>query len=172
MDLYEYYEECDYISHPSASVIINDAIAALKENEISFNDKGLSLAEVALLTAEAINLAAKVIDADFYNLKPSVIDAAMELGCIGGWNGDVFYMEVENGHVGVVSFHDPYSQITSNGYWPHGWSGIKRQDMAFELLINPTVRRVYSEATSASGCIYGVSNSAVNNILRKLKCLN
>lgn len=121
----------------------------------------------AVMVAEACNLAAKIIDEDFYGLKPGCVEFAIELGAEGGWgNDDCFH--VGTPETGVACFHDPYGQITIGGRWPHQWSGIRRQHAAFAILRSPTVRRLYAEATMPGGQIYGASDSAVCRALRKL----
>jgi hypothetical protein len=100
----------------------------------------------ALLLCEACNLAAKVVCSTFYELKGAAIDAALQTGCDGGWGEDeCFYLSAPG--VGVASFHDPCGEIRSQSFWDHEWSGIRRQDLAFQAITRPAVRRLLDEAT-------------------------
>jgi hypothetical protein len=99
-----------------------------------------------ILITEAINFAAKVNTGSFYMLKPAMIVASAKNGAkIGidyddGW--DIYYLFDEK--VGVASFHDPNGEVNNllkymNGNtkikkWLFGWSGVYRQDMAFDLI--------------------------------------
>ncbi len=124
----------------------------------------------ALLIAEAVNNAAKVIDYGFYSIKAQTIDAAMELGCIGGWNNGIFYMEYYTS--GNASFHDPCGEINSSGSWSDKWSGIRRQDWAFDIISNNRIRKLFCEATQKDGRYYGVKDrhivKAANKILAEV----
>lgn len=101
----------------------------------------------AILITEAVNWAAKVIDWSFYDLKPDCIRECVELGAEGGWRGEIFYLY--HHAVGVASFHDPYGQIDIGAlYWPWEWSGVTRQDAAFELLTDLRLRRQMAYATA------------------------
>jgi len=103
--------------------------------------------EGAIMIAEAVNLAAKVIDDGFYELKPKVIDAAAEMGARGGWGEDgAFYLYHES--VGVASFHDPWCEIGSGGEWHTPWSEVTRQELAFQLLVDENLRREVALKTS------------------------
>ncbi len=88
----------------------------------------------ALLTAEAVNWAAKTIDWWYYSLKPYVVEAAAHLPNIeSGWGQDsCFYLYTEG--AGTAAFHDPYNQINVGGCWLFPWSRVSRQELAFDLL--------------------------------------
>ena len=113
---------------------------ALKELKKAGIDTGEVLwfrPDHAILITEAVNFAAKVIDYGiFYELKPLCIKECINLGASGGWHKNVFYLYHEN--VGVASFHDPFGHIDVSWEvrWSDGWSGVRRQDKAFKLLID------------------------------------
>lgn len=125
-------------------------------------------ASTAVLVAESVNHAAKTIDEGFYLLKPRVIDAAMQMGCKGGWgDGDgVFYLHTEK--TGVACFHDPMNEIKSTGRWTEPWSRIPRQNNAFSILSNKSVLRLYAEVTSVDGRCYGMGRGAVERCVQRL----
>lgn len=103
----------------------------------------VGLSESSVLIAEAVNLGAKVIDYDLYRIKPAVIVSAWKNGAQFGFNkGDGTYT-LFHPSVGAASFHDPSEEIRyiiedllgeKIPEWPHEWSGIYRQDEAFDLL--------------------------------------
>jgi len=97
----------------------------------------------ALLLAEACNLAAKIIDEGFYDLKPWAIVAARALGCDGGWGDDGAYYLYAPG-VGTAAFH---GDVPLTDSWPHPWSGVRRQDLAIIALSSPVVRSLLAAAT-------------------------
>jgi hypothetical protein len=104
----------------------------LREDGVQL-DKTLPYAAWAVLIAEAVNWAAKVIDGEYYDLKPRVVDYVSQcVGVRGGWYGGAYYMY--HYAVGVVSFHDPHGEITASGCWPFPWSGVSRQEHVFECL--------------------------------------
>lgn len=124
----------------------------------------------ALLIAEAVNNAAKMIDSGFYSIKGPTVDAAIQLGCAGGWSKDVFYMEYHT--AGNASFHDPCGEIHSSGRWSEEWGGIRRQDWAFDIMSNSRIRELFCEATQRGGKYYGAKDRhvvrAANRILAKV----
>jgi len=102
----------------------------------------------ALMLAEAVNWAAKVIDPDFYAIKPLLVVACSLLNNVeSGWDRGVFYLY--HNSIGEVSFHDPYDQIWDcqtilgipRNKWEHGWSEINRQPLAFDTLTNPKLQK-------------------------------
>ncbi|RQP22357.1 hypothetical protein [Piscinibacter terrae] len=99
----------------------------------------------AVLLCEACNWAAKSVSEEFYELKGPAVDSAAALDCQSGWDGNVFYLHAEG--VGVACFHDPFGQIQSEGVWPHPWSGVRRQDLAFLAIKSPALRRLLDLAT-------------------------
>lgn len=149
-----------------------DPCVALRQAVEMLGEHGIQIPldwkpETAVMVAEACNLAAKAIDDDFYGLKPQVIEAAITLGAEGGWGDDAcFYLHTPN--TGTACFHDPYGQICADGNWPHRWSKVTRQHAAFAIATNPAVRRLFAEATSQNGKLFGISDSAVRRALRRL----
>lgn len=103
---------------------------------------------LGVLIAEAVNLAAKELEYGFYQLKPLVCDeVAAWPGVQSGWGEDgAFYLAADG--AGTCSFHDPNGEITAGGKWPHPWSGVRRQAMAFECLADAPVRRQLAVITS------------------------
>lgn len=112
------------------------AAAALADAGIDLGGRCWWRVEDAILIAEAVNLAAKVIDPEFYALKPDCVRECVEMGADGGWRGGIFYLYHPS--VGVASFHDPFDQIEVEGStgWPFEWSGVYRQEQAFDLLVD------------------------------------
>lgn len=101
----------------------------------------------AVLITEAINLSAKVADDSFYALKPIMIVASAKVGAKIGVeyaNSSMPAYYLFNKEVGVASFHDPgnsieqlFELIGDNDKikdWDYGWSGVYRQDEAFNLI--------------------------------------
>ena len=121
----------------------------------------------AIMIAEAVNWAAKTIDYKFYGIKPAVIDAAIAIGCDGGWGSDGCFFLADD-RVGVASFHDPAGDIRADGHWPHPWTGVRRQDAAFDILVNPAVRRLYREATAPDGAVVGISDTRVRKVAARI----
>lgn len=122
---------------------IGDETPALQRAAQALADAGIDLdgrcwwrVEDAILITEAVNLAAKVIDEDFYALKPDCVRECVGMGADGGWRGGIFYLY--HPAVGVASFHDPFDQIEVDGSmgWPFEWSGVYRQEQAFDLLVD------------------------------------
>jgi len=101
----------------------------------------------AVLVAEAVNLAAKVVSPGFYDFKAACFEwAAEQRGVISGWGDDgAFYLY--HPEVGVVCAHDPYGEIRAVGYWPHPWHGIQRQTYAFKQLTDHELLAYFREAT-------------------------
>ena len=129
---------------------IDDLMKELRSMGYSFAafEKVNSNAKIILL-AEAANWAAKVIDSSYYELKAELIRTAMARGvrCWASddeWNGtSIFYLY--DREIGVASFHDPFDSIDywqmvelsdylSNDNWNFPWSGVRRQNLAFDLL--------------------------------------
>lgn len=96
-----------------------------------------------ILLAEACNWAAKVISSSYYDRKPALVVLASRQWGVRTWldtdpRGNVVYY-LYHKEVGVASFHDPYGEVSSlnpeiSEGWQFPWSGIRRQDQAFELL--------------------------------------
>ena len=114
----------------------------------------------AIVLTEAINLAAKEYDSKCYWLKPAMIVASWKLGADFGIGEDnAYYLGTPT--VGVASFHDPGDEV---GYlvlkvikeqipvWGSPWSGLIRQDDAYEILkdfyAENSLVEQYAEATS------------------------
>ena len=97
----------------------------------------------AVAIAGASNLAAKTINpAIFYTLKPALIVAAWKLGAEFGLGDDGAYYLSEP-ITGTESFHNPDGEIEyyvkkilheKVPVWEHPWSGVPRQDEAFDIL--------------------------------------
>jgi hypothetical protein len=98
-------------------------------------------AEGAVLIAECCNYAAKILNNNFYKIKPYAIVAAWQMGAQFGFGEDeAYYLYTET--TGTASFHDPSNEIRTIvtkilkkdiPVWKHKWSGIERQDDAFEI---------------------------------------
>ncbi len=96
----------------------------------------------ALSVAEAVNFAAKILDPHFYSLKPAAIVSAYKLGVYLGYNSSDDTFSLFSKRLGVASFHDPNHEVRDmlmglDGEvkdWPYEWSGVYRQDQAFQLL--------------------------------------
>ena len=86
---------------------------------------------------EAINWAAKVVDPEYYVLKPHVINAVAKLRDVScGWARDeggnaVFYLF--HPEAGVASFHDPDGEINADGSWDFPWSQVTRQEYGLDV---------------------------------------
>ena len=129
---------------------LDDLMKDLRSVGYSFTafEKVNSNAKIILL-AEAANWAAKVIDSSYYELKAELIRTAIVRG-IRCWvstdewsDTSIFYLYDKE--VGVASFHDPFDSVNycqmmelsdylSNDNWNFPWSGIRRQNLAFDLL--------------------------------------
>lgn len=135
-------------------LVIVEPLTALDEAVMRLRQAGVEVPtewwEPSLLplVAEAINWAAKTVDPAFYDLKGEVVDEiAQSRGIQSGWGEDgVFYLY--SPEVGVVCFHDPWEEITSEGEWSHPWSGIERQSLAFDALRDPELRQELAKATA------------------------
>ncbi len=98
---------------------------------------------VALALTEAVNLAAKEVDYTFYRIKPAMIIAAWKTGAQFGFNNDDGTYSLFHTDIGTASFHDPDGEVEwlvesvlgeDIPQWPYEWSGIYRQDQAFDIL--------------------------------------
>lgn len=153
--LHEYWSEAPEPFH--AEAVLRDAVEALASRGVHVPDAIASQPHHgphAVLLAEAVNLAAKVIDEGFYDLKPRVFcAAAMMPGVEHGWSTDgCFYLKAPG--AGEVCCHDPYgqtdylaAQLGLTRTWETPWSGIKRQGLAFAALASSAIRRLLQEAT-------------------------
>ena len=125
---------------------LEEAVTLLREAGVKLAHGWAREVGYPLLIVEAVNHAAKVIDERFYSLKPRLI-SWLANRFDGGWGeDDVFYLFHEE--IGVVCLHDPYNQITAKGEWPHRWSGVLRQQDAFETLIDEDLQRSFAEKTT------------------------
>lgn len=103
--------------------------------------------EGVVLIAEAVNLAAKVLDDSFYELKPDVWSVAAGWpGVTSGWADDGTFA-LYHPEAGTVHAHDPMGQIKAKGKWPHPWSGLCRQGSAIRALADDGVRRTVAFLT-------------------------
>lgn len=133
------------------AVIEKDFTEALDIGRQALEISGISAAnnismqspdDVVALT-EGINWAAKTISYSFYSLKPTMLVAASQTeGVFFGYGDDgAYYLGTPT--IGVASFHDPGDEV---GYiithclkqtipeWEYPWSGVSRQDDAFNIL--------------------------------------
>ncbi len=111
----------------------------------------------AILLTEACNLAAKIINEIFYLVKPAMIVASWKCGASFGLGPDQCYY-LSDLSVGAASFHDPNEEIPKIIFeilkeadvpiWEDMWSGIPRQDQAFEALKSYSVQSVMIDELS------------------------
>ncbi len=110
----------------------------------------------AVVIAEACNLAAKD-SSIFYAIKPGLIIASWKMGAHFGVRQEINRRESEYNRedvfedvyylsdltVGTASFHDPRGEIKTLvstflkeaiPKWEHEWSGVVRQDEAYEIM--------------------------------------
>lgn len=115
----------------------------------------------AVALTEAINWAAKTISYHFYDLKPKLIVAAAQIPGVHFGYGDDSTYSLGSPTIGTASFHDPGDEV---GYilsehlnkdipqWEYEWSGVSRQESAFEILEDLSSGRglveVYANTTS------------------------
>ena len=127
----------------------------LRENNIDINVDDISQEAVALLLLEAVNLSAKEIDPCYYDDKVIIAnfifancnniywysDESWGFNCYYFWHPDI----------GQISIHDPYEQIvvgsTKLRYKPQKWSELPRQNLAYEILKDPELRRKVRDRT-------------------------
>ncbi len=135
------------------------AIKVLKLLNLEMCFDGLSKSSIYILVAEAINFAAKVYDESIYLLKEELVYEAVEVSLdededlVYGLSGGIYYLYTEQ--VGAASFHIfDWKMLRSNHSlskeWVYGWSGIYRQDHAFELLKDECLREEMAKATAIS----------------------
>lgn len=105
------------------------------------------LAARLILLTEAANLAAKWYSETFYEFKENLCQLALDNGASGwinedDWGNQVLYLY--HPLVGVASFHFLIEDVENyfdgpryRGYFTRwSWSGIYRQDRAFDLLVD------------------------------------
>lgn len=128
----------------------------LKRNiDINIDVSDVSQEGTALLLLEAVNLSAKEIDTCFYDDKVTIAnfifanctdiywysDESWGFNCYYFWHPDI----------GQISIHDPFEQIevgsTKLRYKPQKWSGLPRQNLAYEILKNPDLRKKVRDRT-------------------------
>ena len=121
-----------------SSTIFEKVKSLLHRNKVKIEIDKYSLGSQYILVAEACNWAAKTINYDFYNYKEDLLLEMIKVigndEIVYGMRNGVFY--VANSEVGCASFHvfwdyDVDEQIPE---WPFKWSGLIRQNYAFELL--------------------------------------
>ncbi|HAR79960.1 MAG TPA: hypothetical protein DCR21_03930 [Succinivibrionaceae bacterium] len=146
------------ISADKAMAFTIKAIETLSHGEVLFGKafRKASFLGKLILAAEAANWAAKTISYAFYTAKACLIEQAMRAGVLSWVTPDEYGNNVvflyEDG-VGAASFHDPYGDVKLEGsrfnadiHYP--WSGVTRQDQAFELLQDPCLLKEIAEATT------------------------
>lgn len=111
---------------------------AHQENVLNANHHS---AAGAIVIAEACNLAAKSLNYNFYKLKPILIICAYMMGAVIGVDDDGIYYLYDR-DVGVACFHDldgeieelwKYFIMSEIPKWKYKWSGITRQEVAFNI---------------------------------------
>jgi len=110
----------------------------------------IELPEVmAILLSDAVNWAAKEIDARFYELKEACVkEAFFTPGVEGGWGEDgAFYLYAKGAGTQCFHFPEGVSEGFPKAKWDKQWTGIYRQSLAFEILSNPKIRKAISYLT-------------------------
>lgn len=127
----------------------------LRKENIDINVDDVSQEALALLLLEATNLSAKEIDSRFYDDKVTIANFIFA-NCTNiywysdeSWGFDCYYFW--HPEVGQVSIHDPFGQIevgsTKLRYKPQKWSKLPRQNLAYEILKDPELRRKVRDRT-------------------------
>ena len=128
----------------------------LKRNiDINIDVSDVSQEAVALLLLEAVNLSAKTIDPCFYDDKVTIANFIFA-NCTDiywysneSWGYDCYYFW--HPEIGQISVHDPFEQIevgkTKLRYKPQKWSELPRQNLAYEILKDPELRRKVRDRT-------------------------
>lgn len=144
--LEEFFDET-CIEDCNARTALQELYERLIVERVDVGDLSTHQVADAILLTEACNWAAKVLDYEFYSLKPRCIEECVHLGADGGWKNGIFYLYHPD--VGVASFHDPMGEIQIEDMnWPFEWSGIPRQERAFDLLTDRKTRLQYRYATA------------------------
>ena len=107
--------------------MITEPVSALKRAASALVDAGFDLgtrkwwiAKDAILITEAVNWAAKVIDEEFYSLKPACVKECLELGAEGGWRNGIFYLYHPDVRSHVHSTQGSQISLSSlNGFVPN-----------------------------------------------------
>ena len=127
----------------------------LKKEHIDINVDDISQEGTALLLLEAVNLSAKEIDPCFYDDKVTIANFIFA-HCTDiywysdqSWGFNCYYFW--HPEVGQISIHDPYEQIevgsTNLKYKVQKWSELPRQNLAYEILKDPELRRKVRDRT-------------------------
>lgn len=127
----------------------------LRKEHIDINVDDISQEGTALLLLEAVNLSAKSIDPCFYDHKVTIANFIFA-NCTNiywykneSWGYDCYYFWHPD--IGQISVHDPYEQIevgkTKLRYKPQKWSELPRQNLAYEILKDPELRRKVRDRT-------------------------
>ena len=127
----------------------------LRKENIDINVDDVSQEAVALLLLEAVNLSAKTIDPCFYDDKVTIANFIFA-NCNNiywysdeSWGFNCYYFW--HPEIGQISIHDPYEQIvvgsTKLRYKPQKWSKLPRQNLAYEILKNPDLRKKVRDRT-------------------------
>lgn len=150
----EFYFELEHSPPPIGNNLVQYAIEKLLADGIELPSISAEIDDadpLVVCVAEAVNLAAKVLDSDYYELKPKLVAYLFtHFPVEGGWGDDgAFYLYAKG--VGTVSFHDPIGEIEAlvgdSHIWPHQWTGVMRQYCAFEILQDKTVRDHFAAKT-------------------------
>ena len=123
--------------------------------DINIDVSDVSQEATALLLLEAVNLSAKEIDPCFYDDKV-IIANFIFANCNNiywysdeSWGFNCYYFW--HPEIGQISIHDPYEQIevgkTKLRYKPQKWSKLPRQNLAYESLKNPDLRKKVRDRT-------------------------
>lgn len=139
--------------------ILETAVRALKEvgeelPPLIYTDEGIAAVQIQLI-ADCVNLAAKMYDERFYDLKERILTAAARRGILY-WSDDDSTFVISTPEGGTSHYHDPMGQTAelirqsrhSVQEWEHGWSGFFRQHAAFELARAPELLRVMADLTA------------------------
>lgn len=121
----------------------------LAADGVTVPSKGQRPAGWQVLILEAANLAAKTIDEGYYTLKVEMAEQLAwdpSFAGVVGWTSDGTFA-VYHPAAGTIHLHDPYEQIRSDRSFEVAWSGIRRQQWAFDTLTSPKLQRALAIAT-------------------------
>ncbi len=111
-------------------------------------------ADWALAVVDAVNAATKDGQKRLYEWKVDAINAALKLGCSGGWvtdfPGELRLFALYTPSAGVACFHiqpSDEAKLPAGMRWPYQWSGIKRQPFAIHALEDPKLFHLLARHT-------------------------